>query len=327
MLAASSDSLDSSTFAFKSYRKLDGHLGKVYAQHWSGDENRLVSASQDGKLIDWNARTGSKVHLVNLISGWVMTCGFDPSESPRFVASGGLDNACTIYDVSADSPIISESKTVLAGHDGYLSCCRFIKGTNSIVTSSGDTTCIVWDVVTEAPTVRLTDHAGDVMSVSLHPDNTSQFVSGSTDMRALLWDVRTGGPVATFMGHEGDINAVDFMPNGLAFATASDDHTIRIFDIRALGCVAAFSAKQAATSVACSKSSRLVVAGFEDAAARGWKTVSTEKMPVVELKHSEDPAMGGADAAQRISCVGFNASGSALSTGSWDHSLEVWAQA
>ena len=65
----------------------------------------------------------------------------------------------------------------------------------------------------------------------MHPDNTSQFVSGSTDMRALLWDVRTGGPVATFMGHEGDINAVDFMPNGLAFATASDDHTIRIYCI------------------------------------------------------------------------------------------------
>lgn len=33
----------------------------------------------------------------------------------------------------------------LAAHDGYLSCCRFIDEA-SIVTSSGDSNCILWDV-------------------------------------------------------------------------------------------------------------------------------------------------------------------------------------
>lgn len=36
-------------------RTLKGHFGKVYAMHWSGDSQHLVSASQDGKLIVWNA--------------------------------------------------------------------------------------------------------------------------------------------------------------------------------------------------------------------------------------------------------------------------------
>ena len=37
----------------KQRKLLKGHYGKVYAMHWSGDSRRLVSASQDGKLIVW----------------------------------------------------------------------------------------------------------------------------------------------------------------------------------------------------------------------------------------------------------------------------------
>lgn len=42
-------------------RILKGHFGKVYAMHWAGDSTQLVSASQDGKLIIWNAMTTNKV--------------------------------------------------------------------------------------------------------------------------------------------------------------------------------------------------------------------------------------------------------------------------
>jgi guanine nucleotide-binding protein G(I)/G(S)/G(T) subunit beta-1 len=153
---------DGGKYEFSVARKLIGHLGKVYAQNWAGHEARMVSASQDGKLIDWNALENTKVHLVNLVNAWVMTCGFDQSDTPRYVASGGLDNACTIFDVTADMPSINESKCVLEAHDGYLSCCRFVNN-SSIVTSSGDSTCIVWDVETARESQRFPDHAGDVM--------------------------------------------------------------------------------------------------------------------------------------------------------------------
>jgi guanine nucleotide-binding protein G(I)/G(S)/G(T) subunit beta-1 len=39
----------------KPRRLLKGHFGKVYAMHWSGNNKELVSASQDGKLIVWDA--------------------------------------------------------------------------------------------------------------------------------------------------------------------------------------------------------------------------------------------------------------------------------
>ena len=70
-----------------------GELGKL-----------LVSASQDGKLIVWNAASTNKVHAIPLRSSWVMTCAFSPTG--KKVACGGLDNICSIYNLeSKEQPI------------------------------------------------------------------------------------------------------------------------------------------------------------------------------------------------------------------------------
>lgn len=50
---------------------------------------------------------------------------------------------------------------------------------------------------------------------------------------AMIWDVRNGQCVQAFDGHESDINTVKFHPCGEAFATGSDDATLRMFDLRA----------------------------------------------------------------------------------------------
>ena len=52
----------------KPRRTLKGHLAKIYAMHWSTDRRHLVSASQDGKLIIWDAYTTNKVHAIPLRS-------------------------------------------------------------------------------------------------------------------------------------------------------------------------------------------------------------------------------------------------------------------
>ena len=92
----------------KNRKVLKGHFAKIYAMHWAENESdvgkQLVSASQDGKLIVWNAFTTNKVHAIPLRSSWVMTCAFSPSGQK--VACGGLDNICSIYNLtSKEQPI------------------------------------------------------------------------------------------------------------------------------------------------------------------------------------------------------------------------------
>jgi guanine nucleotide-binding protein G(I)/G(S)/G(T) subunit beta-1 len=213
----------------KTKRTLKGHLAKIYAMHWSTDRRHLVSASQDGKLIIWDAYSTNKVHAIPLRSSWVMTCAYAPSGN--YVACGGLDNICSIYNLSArDGP--TRVARELSGHSGYLSCCRFIND-RRILTSSGDMTCVLWDIETGQKLQEFADHLGDVMSLSVNPLDNNQFVSGACDAFAKLWDIRQQKCVQTFAAHDSDINAIQFFPNGNAFGTGSDDASCRLFDIRA----------------------------------------------------------------------------------------------
>lgn len=151
-------------FKFEIRRTLRGHFGKIYALDWARDETTLLSASQDGKLIIWNAYTENKKQVISLKSAWVMTCAFE-KEVGKYVACGGLDNICSIYDVSTGSSVGGVSlPNELVGHDGYLSCCKFL-GTDRLLTSSGDSTCALWDVAEgRAKKIQtFSDHSADVM--------------------------------------------------------------------------------------------------------------------------------------------------------------------
>jgi len=55
----------------------------------------------------------------------------------------------------------------LSAHTGYLSCCRFLSD-RQILTSSGDMTCLLWDIEAGMKTTEFTDHTGDVMRYAAH---------------------------------------------------------------------------------------------------------------------------------------------------------------
>jgi len=300
----------------KQRRILKGHFGKIYALHWATDSRHLVSASQDGKLIIWNGFTTNKVHAIPLRSSWVMTCAYSPSGN--MVACGGLDNLCSVYKLPQGQKEVGAQKTYgeLAQHEGYLSCCRFVRDDNEILTSSGDSTCILWDVETKTPKGIFNDHTGDVMSLSVY-DSKDIFVSGSCDATAKLWDHRQAKAcIKTFPAHESDINSVQFFPDGNAFGTGSDDSSCRLFDIRAYQQINKYSSDKilcGITSVAFSKSGKSLFAGYDDYNTYVW---DTQLGTMVEQLQGHE---------NRVSCLGVCEDGKALATGSWDTLLKIWA--
>jgi len=293
-------------------RTLRGHLAKIYAMHWSSDSRSLVSASQDGKLIVWDSYTTNKVHAIPLRSSWVMTCAY--AQSGNYVACGGLDNICSIYSLKTREGNVRVSRE-LPGHTGYLSCCRFLND-SQILTSSGDTTCCLWDIETGQQLTSFIGHTGDVMSISLCSDKDSPtFVSGACDASAKVWDIRSGMCTQTFTGHESDINAVSYFPSNQAFGTGSDDATCRLFDIRSdqeMMCYSHDNIICGITSVAFSKSGRLLLAGYDDFNCNAWDTLKGDRAGV----------LAGHD--NRVSCLGVTDDGMAVATGSWDSFLRVW---
>lgn len=338
-IAAKSEDVDEGSFtefstsvphirpSFQAVRTLKGHFGKVYAMHWSEDSEKIVSASQDGKLIIWNAMQGTKVDLIPLRSSWVMTCAYSPGDVGKFVACGGLDNVCSVYKLNLQPGMgVTKAQAELQQHEGYLSCCRFVSD-EEIITSSGDTSCILWDVENQREKMSFHGHDGDVMSVSVSPTTSPfQFVSGSCDMLSKLWDWRTGSRcVKTFKGHESDINCVQYFPDGKAFGTASDDSSCGLFDLRSykqLNTYKNATTPNAVTSIAFSSSGRMMWAGYDDHILHVWDTVHHD-----EKNPSNAVLLDDIQSAHttRVSCLGMAKSGHAICSGSWDSYLKIWA--
>jgi len=196
---------------------LKGHSQKVSALAWAEDRKHLVSASQDSRLIVWNAPYCLKEHAIHLKCAYVMTCAYSPSGT--LVASGGLDNTLSLYNVKRPEP--EKTLQALSGHEGYISCCKFLDD-RRVLTSSGDRTVCLWDINTGTPLHKFRGHRSDVMrsaplavsrfsdslgSISISPDHNT-FVSGGCDSTARLFDIRTEKCLHTFTGHKLDINAV-----------------------------------------------------------------------------------------------------------------------
>ena len=99
-------------------------------------QRHCVTGSLDGKLIIWDTWTGNKVQVIPLRSAWVMSVAF--AQSGNFVACGGMDNMCTVYDVNnRDATGSAKMVRELLGYEGFLSSCRFLDDTH-LITGSGD---------------------------------------------------------------------------------------------------------------------------------------------------------------------------------------------
>ncbi|XP_034042781.1 guanine nucleotide-binding protein subunit beta-5b [Thalassophryne amazonica] len=300
----------------KTRRVLKGHGNKVLCMDWCSDKRRLVSSSQDGKLILWDGFTLSKEHGITLPCTWVMACAYAPSGCA--VACGGLDNKCSVYPLSLDkNESLATKKKSVAMHTNYLSGCIFANSDMQILTSSGDGTCALWDVESAQLLQSFHGHTADVLTLDLAPSETGNtFVSAGCDKKANVWDMRSGQNIQSFDNHESDINCVKYYPSGDAFASASDDATCRLFDLRADREVAVYQKDSiifGASSVDFSLSGRLLFSGYNDYTINIWDVLKGNRVSIL-FGHEN-----------RVSKVRVSPDGTALCSASWDTTLRIWA--
>uniref|UniRef100_A0A3Q1GMA3 G protein subunit beta 5 n=1 Tax=Acanthochromis polyacanthus TaxID=80966 RepID=A0A3Q1GMA3_9TELE len=305
--------------SIKTRRVLKGHTNKVLCMDWCKDKRRLVSSSQDGKLIVWDGFTLNKEHGMSVPTTWVMACAYAPSGCA--VACGGLDNKCSVIPLSLDSnENCAAKKKTVAMHTNYISGCTFTNSDMQLLSCSGDGTSALWDVESGQLLQSFHGHTSDVLSLDLAPSETGNtFVTGGCDKKANVWDMRSGQNIQSFECHESDINCVKYYPSGDAFASASDDATCRFFDLRADREVAVFQKDSivfGASTVDFSLSGRLLFVGYNDYTINVWDV----------LKGTRISMMFGHE--NRVSRVRLSPDGTALCSASWDNTLRViwhWA--
>eukprot|EP01129_Flabellula_baltica_P016537 TRINITY_DN885_c0_g1_i1.p1 TRINITY_DN885_c0_g1~~TRINITY_DN885_c0_g1_i1.p1 ORF type:complete len:294 (+),score=34.77 TRINITY_DN885_c0_g1_i1:537-1418(+) len=288
---------------------LVGHHGKVYSFDWSNENWDMVSVSQDAKMIVWDALSATKLHSIPLGSSWMTTCAFSPSS--RFIGCGGLDNELNIYTLN--SVYGHTHMRTLSGHSDFISGCKFLTE-DTIITSSGDKTCSLWDFETNLVTRTFRGHDSEILTLDISCDSNT-FISGSTDSTVKLWDIRVNNYVKSYHHHMADVNTVRYFPNGVTFASGSDDATCKLFDKRTdseIKCYSEESIISGVFSIDFTLSGRILFAGYDDAVCRGWDILTGEVVSKLEDN-------------TRLTCIGMAPDGMALALGGWSSRIKIWA--
>ncbi len=183
----------------------------------------------------------------------------------------------------------------------------------TIISSSGDKTIKVWNLLTGKLLRTLKGNSEQVLAVAISPGDRT-LVSGSynTSQAIDIWDLSTGIR-RNFQSDSHHVWSVAISPDGQSFASSNGDGSIDVWNMRdrklryrLLGHL------DTVWSVAISPDNQMLASASSD------KTIKLWDLRTKELLHT---FTGHSD---RVRTVAFSPDGQILVSGSWDKSIKVW---
>lgn len=244
-------------------RTLVGHTGPVTACAIAADGSFIASASADGTVNLWEARSGSALRRFETDRGPVRTCAIDPRGS--FVASGYDDGTLMLWAVRMGS-----GTRTLEGHRGPVGSCTIDPRGLVVVTGSDDGTVKIWDAQAGSALRTLEGHGGPVRACAIEPGG-SFIVSGSDDGTLMVWDAQTGSALRTLAGHNAPVRTCVISGDGSLVVSGDQNGEVRLWQVQT-GYEMSALARHDAPVRACAISGdgSLVVSGAQDGTVELW---------------------------------------------------------
>lgn len=226
----------------KQQTTLAGHGSKVVDIDFGPDSNTIFSVCQDGFGIIWDVLSGLKLQAIPLVHRWVLSCSFAPSG--RLVALAGLENKCTMYQVTYDEDqtmnkgdgieLQKKLREFKAQHKAYIGLLEFLSD-SQLLTGLGDSLIRLWDVERLQRIREYTEHSDEITHVLKSPEDTKShvdFISTSADGTVRVWDSRQQKSVRSVQVSNNDIHALAQLPDGNGFVTGDELGLCQLYDFR-----------------------------------------------------------------------------------------------
>jgi cytochrome c len=157
----------------------------------------------------------------------------------------------------------------LRGHGGPVRALAVSPDGQRALSGSFDSTAILWSLNNDAAEKVLRFHDGAVNAVAMLGED--RIATAGEDRRIAIWSVGSDQPNNILEGHEGPIAALAASPDGAWLASASWDHTVRLWLLGSGEARVLAGHQDNVNGVAFLPNGRVVSAGY-DATLRIWPT-------------------------------------------------------
>lgn len=195
----------------------------ILVSDFSNDGRRLVTGANRGSVDIWDAVSGERLQKLEGHTKHVH--GVDFSSDGKLVASGSSDHSVRIWDLSHP-----ERPIVLTAHATPVTCVQFSPDGTLLATAQGDRLVRLWNPRTGEPAGTLPEFATIVQHLRFSPDGAVLATSAGNLIQ--LWDVSSKQPIGELSGHEDLIWKFEFSPDGTTLASASEDKSLKLWDVR-----------------------------------------------------------------------------------------------
>ena len=202
---------------------LTGHTDEVRSVEFAADGRRVVTASLDGSVREWEAPSGRALrHLPQPDGAYVAR--YTPEGDG--IAIGLRNGSVTFYDTT------SQPVRRIQAHEDWVMDLTFVPGQASYVTAGADRRLALWNLLDHTLTAQATVFSGRVLSVASSA-NGKWIAAASEEPVVRIFD-RNLELVAQLRDHWATVRVVRFTPDSRFLITAGDDRRARLWPLRAL---------------------------------------------------------------------------------------------
>ncbi len=282
---------------------------------FSPDGERLASASFDGKIRVWDARSGSPVATLSGHEGWVMSVAFSP-DGKELISRG---EQVHVWD--------PPSGRLVDVRDGGDESLYRVYGSTGIETTAGAMNGVIRVKETVSGREILRVDAGEPALFPALSPGGSHLAAVTSAGAIRVWDAHTGEAGPTLEGPavvQGQPGCLILSPDAELVVSGCGDGTIRLWDRQSGRLLKELPGHDAlGTSVALSPDGKRLVSGGVDATVRIWDRDTGDLLLTIR-KFQDDPGPGAQRWGKIVSSVAWSPDGTSIAAGSWDGTVRMW---